>query len=449
MNSTLMLDSDAGSLLASWRANDGARGTTEQPSAREAQTKVQPDWIEDTPDEEKPLPSNENVRDGSGSGVSSASKTPPPPVESRKTARRPTVSLDAGSINFSKASKVSIRSSGNTTSPKVEDNNKSPNLRALMHFVGFLIFCCVCGVALSAVELPAEERALRRHQARSRALYHVVSSAVEDGRLNSTALTLLRKTCELDLSNYFEPRWHIPGAFYFVVTVVTTIGCECFTFGVRLHPDVSCLPTSRADGNFVPVTMWGKIMTSFLCIFGLGYCGFMLTLCVERVGKFIVFTVSRLEKRSRVKPRNLLMFVGILNVAYILFLSSLGYVTGALTLGNSMYMAIITFTTIGLGDYAPPFFNKGRPMWYISGGYALAAVVMVLGLNLFTTLFSTIRIWFAREVRARSLFPPPPSGSACDGVRTRMHRRACSVRRRDAARLKKRVPSGTSWSNTR
>ena len=124
----------------------------------------------------------------------------------------------------------------------------------------------------------------------------------------------------------------------------------------------------------------------------------MLTLFVERIQKQIVKFVSRLEKRNKVKPRNLLLFVCCLNGIYICFLSYLGFGTGSLTFGNSAYMAVITFTTVGLGDYAPPFFNKGRPFWFIACGYGLAAVTMVIGLNLVSALLSTIRLWVRKEV---------------------------------------------------
>ena len=123
--------------------------------------------------------------------------------------------------------------------------------RLLLHFVGFMLFCCACGVLLSIVELPVEEAALRARKERSAEAFAIVASLVQKGHADPSALELLRNTCDLDLSELHEPKWRVPGGFFFVVSIVTTIGY----------------------GNYVPVTPRGKVITCVISVVGVAYCG--------------------------------------------------------------------------------------------------------------------------------------------------------------------------------
>ena len=120
------------------------------------------------------------------------------------------------------------------------------NQLLLKHFFGFIAFCSLCGFALSSMELPTEEESIREHKDNSHAIHALFEEAVADGRLRESDLVLLDSTCDLDRSPHFDPYWRFPGAFYFVVTIVTTIGY----------------------GNFVPATDGGK---AFTC--GIALCG--------------------------------------------------------------------------------------------------------------------------------------------------------------------------------
>ena len=133
------------------------------------------------------------------------------------------------------------------------DVERLKNRKLAVHFTGFIVFCSVCGQALSWMELPEEERMIREHKDNSDVLYRVMKDLVAAGQVNASVMELFRGTCDLDLSPYFEPNWRFPGAFSFVVTIVTTIGF----------------------GNYVPVTSGGKFVTCVIAIIGVA-CEFRL-----------------------------------------------------------------------------------------------------------------------------------------------------------------------------
>ena len=252
--------------------------------------------------------------------------------------------------------------------------------RLAAHFVGFTLFCCAWGLALSAVELPTEEAAIRDHKDRSAALRALIVEQIDAGHLDESAWALVRNTCELDLSPYFEPNWRFPGAFFFVVSVVTTIGY----------------------GNYVPVTPLGKAFTCVVAFSGVAYCGFFMTLLVLRVEKDILRVLKWLG-HATVAPRLALTRVGALNIVFLVGLSFASYATGCIAFGNSVYMSLVTFSTVGLGDYAPPFFNPGRPLWWQAGGYFMGAITCLLGLALLSTFLSAFELWARQSIRVLGL----------------------------------------------
>ena len=161
----------------------------------------------------------------------------------------PTAEDDAESVSRSLSSKRRLSFSkmmhgGGANEPLTEHQK---NQLLAKHFLGFITFCSLCGFALSSMELPVEEEAIREHKENSAAIHSLFEEAVADGRLAESDLALLDSTCDLDRSPYFDPYWRFPGAFYFVVTIVTTIGY----------------------GNFVPSTDGGKAFTCGIALLGI------------------------------------------------------------------------------------------------------------------------------------------------------------------------------------
>ena len=116
-----------------------------------------------------------------------------------------------------------------------------------------------------------------------------------------------------------------------------------------------------------------------------------MSVLVERIEKLITFLLERFfqdktKKNRTITPRVIFCFVLTLDVGFIFLTSLFGTTVFGLGFGNSMYMSIITFSTVGLGDFAPPFFAPGRPLWWRVGSYVSGALVCILGLALLSML---------------------------------------------------------------
>lgn len=255
------------------------------------------------------------------------------------------------------------------------------NLRALKHVVAFVIFCCLCGITLSFLELPNERRVVQDHKSKSVELRELIETAVREGRLDASVLKLLDDTCKLDLEPYDEVdlHWRFPGATFFVTTVLTTIGY----------------------GNYSPATDAGKAFTCLTAILGISWFGYLLALMSERIEAAIVSlwwwirTCLRRppDPEEHPTPFDIMLYSLIANLLCLLMWALVGWASGILSLGNALYMAIITFTTVGLGDFSPPFFDPGRPLWYKAMCYLGAGMLALVGVALLATFLSGLEFW--------------------------------------------------------
>ncbi|CAJ1065411.1 potassium channel subfamily K member 13 [Xyrichtys novacula] len=180
--------------------------------------------------------------------------------------------------------------------------------------------------------------------------------------------------------------WDIPGAFYFVGTVVSTIG-----FGVT-----------------APSTVTGKVLLVFYGLLGCSAAILFFNLFLERVItllSFLIFwchrkrrgsdrldsragdTISDMERKPSVYQVTLILFVAVLLVAC--GAASLYSVMEGWTYLESLYFCFVAFSTVGFGD----FVSGQREHHEDSRGYQVAnCLMMLLGVCCTYSLFNAISV---------------------------------------------------------
>ncbi|XP_040902511.1 potassium channel subfamily K member 13 [Toxotes jaculatrix] len=178
--------------------------------------------------------------------------------------------------------------------------------------------------------------------------------------------------------------WDIPGAFYFVGTVVSTIG-----FGVT-----------------APSTVTGKVFLVFYGLLGCSGTILFFNLFLERVITLLSLTMfwchrrrsshSRLQGTTSKGNRNEEWKPSVYQVALILFIAVLLVTCGAAFLYSAMegwtyleslYFCFVAFSTVGFGDFVSGQREHHEDTW----AYQVAnCLLMLLGVCCTYSLFNAI-----------------------------------------------------------
>lgn len=180
---------------------------------------------------------------------------------------------------------------------------------------------------------------------------------VEDGKKNHTG--------EMKEAAY---NWALPSSVFFAMTIVSTIGY----------------------GTFSPSTSAGMCFTMFYAIFSIAYFGYFLTITSDRILEFIKYVSKKIKgKKYRLTPVVQLKIVSFSALAYLILLAVGGPVFDDWRYTDSLYFAVITFTTIGLGDYAPSFSGTASNS-FRAAGYFTYALATLFGLALLSAFLGGI-----------------------------------------------------------
>lgn len=130
------------------------------------------------------------------------------------------------------------------------------------------------------------------------------------------------------------PQWKFAGAFYFSLTVITTIGY----------------------GHSTPQTVMGKAFCMMYALVGIPLCLVMFQSVGERLNYFASFAIEFVKKRIKVRNTEVnqteMVCVAGAIALFVIFggAGMFSYYEGW-TYFNSFYYCVITLTTIGFGDY--------------------------------------------------------------------------------------------------
>ncbi|XP_070825767.1 potassium channel subfamily K member 13 [Chaetodon trifascialis] len=257
---------------------------------------------------------------------------------------------------------------------------------ALFYLLSVLIaIYMLAGAAIfSSLERPAELQAHQLWERRVTDFSHEHNISCEDLK------SLLRHYEEARTAGIRTERgralWDIPGAFYFVGTVVSTIG-----FGVT-----------------APSTATGKVLLVFYGLLGCSAAILFFNLFLERVITLLSLLISRchrwrtghsgLEGRASEGNRNeewnpsahqvtLLLFVAVVLVAC--GAASLYSAMEGWTYLESLYFCFVAFSTVGFGDFVSSQREHHEDTWMYQVSNCL---LMLLGVCCTYSLFNAMSV---------------------------------------------------------
>ncbi|XP_026052876.1 potassium channel subfamily K member 13-like [Carassius auratus] len=262
-----------------------------------------------------------------------------------------------------------------------EDNARFGLLAAL------ILLYLLCGaMVFSALEHPSELQAHRRWDEQ-------LANFTEQNSINLKSLYVLLKQYEEAFVagirvDKLRPRWDFSGAFYFVATVVSTIG-----FGMT-----------------TPVTIAGKIFLIFYGLLGCAATILFFNLFLERIITMLAYIMrwchERQLRRSGVggeearseddslegwKPSVYYVML-ILGIAALLIACSASALYSAMEdwdYFESLYFCFVAFSTIGFGDVV----SSQRESYKAQEAYRLGNCLFILmGVCCIYSLFNVISI---------------------------------------------------------
>ena len=291
--------------------------------------------------------------------------------------------------------------------------DKAKTKSCLIALIGLLGFCFLFGGILQMVEYPAElERATAYEghladvknildritlEEEKKALATSTTTAAPVNVTVPKAIQLLtteeRKLIDDLISGEIgaeqppdDLNWVLSGSIFFCMTLCTTIGY----------------------GKFTASTDEGKVLTIVICLLGISYFGYVLTLFSERTLAFIKFLYYKLKgKRKKIDNEDdeadaetndqlqevfFLIFVSFFFI-FCFAVSAWSYANW--DFGNAVYFAFVTFTTVGLGDFYPSF-SRGIHWSYRSAGYTLFAFFALIGLALVSAIIEGVGVLMIR-----------------------------------------------------
>ncbi|KAM4619998.1 potassium channel subfamily K member 13 [Polymixia lowei] len=256
---------------------------------------------------------------------------------------------------------------------------------------GLILLYLLCGAAIfSALEHPFELRARRRWKQQ-------LDNFTQRYRVSLVALqTLLRQYEEANGAGIrvdtLRPRWDFSGAFYFVGTVVSTIG-----FGMT-----------------TPATIAGKIFLIFYGLIGCAATILFFNLFLERIITMLAYIMRWChERRLRYagvgappggeEPRReedslegwkpsvyyVMLILGVASVVIACSASTLYCSMEDWSYVDSLYFCFVAFSTIGFGD----FVSSQRRQYEAQEAYRLGNCLFILmGVCCIYSLFNVISI---------------------------------------------------------
>ncbi|XP_076456706.1 two pore potassium channel protein sup-9-like [Babylonia areolata] len=236
-----------------------------------------------------------------------------------------------------------------------------------------LIVCCFTYLLVGAAVFDALESEFEVEN--NRTLTATERSIQEKYNISSEDLETMRKNVVKLVPYKAGTQWKFAGAFYFALTVITTIGY----------------------GHSTPQTVGGKIFCMFYATSGIPLCLVMFQSVGERLNIFITFVLQHLKKCFRMKntevsQSNLLLIT--LNFSTIVLTAgaaAFSYYEGWHYI-DSFYYCFITFATIGFGDFVA--LQKDNMLTDRPDYVAFSLIFILIGLTVLSAAMNLLVLRF-------------------------------------------------------
>ncbi|CAF0877609.1 unnamed protein product [Adineta ricciae] len=204
---------------------------------------------------------------------------------------------------------------------------KKQNVRTLTLIVSTFSYLLVGAAIFDALESNTEDLLRKQYQ------------AAEKNMLISYNISPAEYIELEDIVIKYQPhkagaQWKFPGAFYFSLTVITTIGY----------------------GHSCPTTTWGKSFCMLYAVIGIPLCLVMFQSVGERLNNFASWCIKTIKKCLKCRfydsTQTELVIVGtVLAVGVVTGGAAMFHHYEAWGYFNCVYYCFITLTTIGFGDF--------------------------------------------------------------------------------------------------
>ncbi|XP_052764191.1 two pore potassium channel protein sup-9-like [Mya arenaria] len=203
---------------------------------------------------------------------------------------------------------------------------KKQNTRTLSLIVCTFTYLLVGAAVFDALESETEREKSRDYSSQE----HIIRSRYN---MTDNDFNLLRRNIILSVPYKAGTQWKFAGAFYFALTVITTIGY----------------------GHSTPQTDGGKIFCMLYALIGIPLCIVMFQSVGERLNTFVTFLMKQGKKcirmkKTEVSQTNLIIVTMSLSMIVLTSGSAAFVHYEGWDYIDSLYYCFITLTTIGFGD---------------------------------------------------------------------------------------------------
>ena len=263
--------------------------------------------------------------------------------------------------------------------------SRRKTVQCACHICGVFICMVIGGLIFHAIESgPEYARAVAYEKAKDEVQRYLeeIHNATQAGLISNASFPKLKEFVDGNIRPEQAPddlNFNIPRSIFFTLTIMSTIGY----------------------GSFTAQTGWGKAFTAIVSLCGVAYFGLVLSHTSERVIHFMNFLREKLLQKHLHEPKNgeatssqkkekpnmsILLAITVLYLICFSFITSL--IQREWGFGNSFYFCIITFSTVGLGDYYPRSNFKSETNTAVAS--LVFAVFSIIGLSLLSAVIASV-----------------------------------------------------------